>query len=88
MKKIIVLIIIIVIGFMNIPNYNELNNIIIIDKIIIKENDVILREKYLTKEDNIIKYEYRNYYYKSKSLDEICKDNKNFYIDKAKYIYK
>ena len=91
MKKtinIIIIIITIIIGYKNTPSYNELNNVKIIDKIIFNKNDITLREKYLTKKDNIVKYEYKYYHYKSKKLKEICKKKKNFYIEKAKYIYK
>lgn len=92
MKKII-MITIILIGYFFIPKYNELNNIILIDKITIKHIDnkynIILREKYLTKEENNLKYKYKYYYDTIENINNINKlYNKKFYLKKAKYIYK
>lgn len=92
MKKIII-ITIILIGYFFIPKYNELNNIILIDKITIKHIDnkynIVLREKYLTKEENNLKYKYKYYYDTIENINNINKlYNKKFYLKKAKYIYK
>lgn len=92
MKKIII-IAIIIIGYFFVPDYNELNNIILIDKITIKHKDnkynVILREKYLTKEESNLKYKYKYYYDTIENINNITKTyNKKFYLKKAKYIYK
>ena len=92
MKKII-MITIILIGYFFIPKYNELNNIILIDKITIKHIDnkynIVLREKYLTKEENNLKYKYKYYYDTIENINNINKlYNKKFYLKKAKYIYK
>ena len=92
MKKIII-IIIIIIGYFLIPDYEELNNIVLIDKIIIKRKsnkyNVVLREKYLTKEDNNLRYKYKYYYNTIENIKNINKIyNKKFYLKKAKYIYK
>lgn len=92
MKKIII-ITIILIGYFFIPKYNELNNIILIDKITIKhignKYNIILREKYLTKEENNLKYKYKYYYDTIENINNINKlYNKKFYLKKAKYIYK
>lgn len=92
MKKII-MITIVLIGYFFIPKYNELNNIILIDKITIKHIDnkynIVLREKYLTKEENNLKYKYKYYYDTIENINNINKlYNKKFYLKKAKYIYK
>lgn len=92
MKKIIILILITVIIKMYIPKYNELNNVIIIDKIIIncnKKNNITLREKYITKDGNDLKYKYKYYKIKTNDLNDInnlFKKNyhKNLYLKKAK----
>ena len=92
MKKIII-ITIILFWYFFIPKYNELNNIILIDKITIKhignKYNIILREKYLTKEENNLKYKYKYYYDTIENINNINKlYNKKFYLKKAKYIYK
>lgn len=65
--------------FIKIPKYKELNNIKIIDKVYIYCDYYKLREVLLDKDD----YNYEYKYYKEKKI------NKNeYYIDKAKIIYK
>ena len=65
--------------FIKIPKYKELNNIKIIDKVYIYCDYYKLREVLLDKDD----YNYEYKYYKEKKI------NKNeYYIDKAKMIYK
>ena len=79
-KTIILFILFIIISFfIKIPKYKELNNIKIIDKVYIYCDYYKLREVLLDKDD----YNYEYKYYKEKKI------NKNeYYIDKAKIIYK
>ena len=97
MKKLFLLIIIILIGKLLIPKYNELNNITIIDKITITCNknkyNIIMREKYITKDKNNLKYKYKYHKIKKEKLNNINniyinKNHKTFYLNKAKKINK
>ena len=81
MKKTIILFIIFIILsiFVKIPEYKELNNIKIIDRVYVYCDYYELREVLLDKED----YNYEYKYYKEKMIDK----NK-YYINRAKMIYK
>ena len=90
----IVLITSLIILFGNVPEYNELNNIIIIDKINIecdKNYNVKIREINLFKDDNGITYKYTYYNNKVDDLNDLKKSNfskyhKLFYYDKVRYL--
>lgn len=99
MKKILILFFIFIcIGFFaKIPEYNDLNNIIIIDKIVVKCNnnkyDLSFREVKPVKKDNGLFYKYNYYYETIDNIDRITELNQkkyhnNLYYDKAKYSYK
>ena len=95
MKKYLILLFIIIIVslFIRIPGYNDLNNIIVIDKINIKCIDgkyhISLREISPIKEDNGLSYKYKYHYEIINNLDDLNKLNQkkyhnNLYYDKAK----
>ena len=97
MKRLIIVIISIAISiiFVDIPKYEELNNLAIIDAIgIEKENDtvrLVLREIVPLKDDNGIKYDY--IYYKSnaqtvkEALIRIKKNTKKkVYLERCSYL--
>ena len=93
-KYLILLVIIIIIGlFIKIPIYNDLNNIIVIDKVNIKCIDgkyhITLREIKPIKEDNGLSYKYKYHNEIINNLNELQKLNQkkyhnNLYYDKAK----
>ena len=81
MKKTIILFIIFIIFFLfiKLPEYKELNNIKLIDRVTIYCDHYILRERLLDRDD----YNYEYKYYTEKKI------NKNiYYIDKSKFINK
>ena len=97
MKRLIIILIIIILSIIiiDIPKYEELNNLAIIDAIgIEKDNDtvkIILREIVPLKDDNGIKYDY--IYYKNSAntvknaLIKIKKNtNKKIYLDRCNYL--
>ena len=67
MKKVIIigLVLLIPAFFINIPEYKELNNLIIVKTIEVKctgkEYDVKLKEVLPEKEENSVEYKYKNY---------------------------
>ena len=71
--------------FIRIPNYLELNNLIIIDKINIdcKNKTINYSEVIPYKDNNTINYKYKEYTYKYNTIDEFFK-MKNIYYKKAK----
>ena len=83
MKNTIILFIILFLFslFAKIPRYRELNHLKIIDKIYVYCDYNKLREILPTRDDNGIEYEYK--YYKEKKINK-----GEYYIDKAKVIYK
>ena len=86
MKKIILIGIIIIIKII-IPPYQELNNIIIVDKIEINCNKIIkikIKEIIPIKKDNTIKYEYKYYQKEGNNIKEILKQIE---IEEKKKIY-
>lgn len=94
MKKIfLTLIIILEILIIKIPEYNELNNIAIIEEIsVIKQNNkyyITFKEIIPIKENNSLTYKYKEHKIKTndltKSLDEISKTTKKkLYLSKTK----
>ncbi len=86
MKRNILIIIICVILsiFLNIPEYRELNDLVIVDSIGLdcEKNTIYLKEIIPEKDDNGIEYKYK--YYKFNDIDKI-KSNK-FYLNNSKYI--
>lgn len=98
MKKIVLLLIffsILTILLLDIPKYNELNNISIIDKITINCSDnnynVTLREVTLHRKDNGITFRYSYYKNDIKNIYQLKnnyldKYHKVFYYDKVKVI--
>ncbi len=79
----------------NIPEYKELNNLVIVKEIEVKCNDkkynVKLKEIIPEKEDNGIKYKYKDYEETGTSLKEIKKElekntNKKFYYRRTNYL--
>lgn len=100
MKKNILLILLLVASIyihMIIPKYNELNNIIIIDKIKIyydnNDKKIILREIKPQRENNKISYKYKYYNIKTNNIKNLNKElknkyNKTFYYKHAKIVIK
>lgn len=97
MKKYTPLILLIIISiyiYTKTPKYNELNNIIIIDKITISCNNnqiIKLREIKPQKESNKISYKYKTYKINTNDINNLNiklknKYKKNFYYKKAKII--
>ena len=96
MKKIIILLLVFLfIGLLfNIPKYNELNNIVIIDKIKIdcsNDIDILLREVNPVKTDNGITYNYTYYKNNIKNINMFKssftnKYHKSFYYNKVKIL--
>lgn len=94
MKKIfLTLIIILELLIIKIPEYNELNNIAIIEEIsVIKQNNkyhITFKEVIPIKENNSLTYKYKEHKIKTndltKSLDEISKTTKKrLYLSKTK----
>ena len=85
-KTIIIIILLFIISlFIHIPNYIELNNLIIIDKINIdcKNKTINYSEVIPYKDNNTINYKYKEYTYKYNNIDEFFK-MKNIYYKKAK----
>ena len=96
MNKLLIMLLLIPLLFINIPPYIELNNLAIIEEIGIiqnKENYTLyLKEIIPIKEDNSIKYEYKYYEFTNKNikscLEEINKNTKKtIYLNKVKTIY-
>ena len=75
MRKYLLLLLFIPLFFIEIPKYNELNNLAIIDKINIKcidnEYIVTLREVIPLKDDNGIKYDYKYYKDTGNNINDI-----------------
>ena len=96
MNKLLILLLLIPLFFINIPPYIELNNIAIIEEIGIKQNKnnytLYLKEIIPIKEDNSIKYEYKYYESTSKNIKSCLKKinkstKKTIYLNKVKTIY-
>ena len=96
MNKLLIILLLIPLLFINIPPYIELNNIAIIEEIGIKQNKnnytLYLKEIIPIKEDNSIKYEYKYYESTSKNIKSCLKKinkstKKTIYINKVKTIY-
>ena len=96
MNKLLIILLLIPLLFINIPPYIELNNIAIIEEIGIKQNKnnytLYLKEIIPIKEDNSIKYEYKYYESTSKTIKSCLKKinkkkKKTIYINKVKIIY-
>ena len=92
-RLILILIIILELFIIKIPEYNELNNIAIIEEItIIKTNNkyhITFKEIIPIKENNSLTYKYKNHKIKTndltKSLEEISKTTKKkLYLSKTK----
>ena len=81
MKKTFILFIILFIFslFIKLPKYRELNNLKIIDKVYVYCDYNLLREVFINKDDMELEYKY----YKEKKINK-----GEYYIDKAKVIYK
>lgn len=97
MKKKLILLIIFLLPllFIKIPEYKELNNLIIIKTIEVKCTnsgyDVTLKEVLPQKEDTSIEYKYKKYEDSGNNLKEIKKTienntNKKFYYGKTSYL--
>lgn len=96
MNKLLIILLLIPLLFINIPPYIELNNIAIIEEIGIKQNKnnytLYLKEIIPIKEDNSIKYEYKYYESTSKNIKTCLKKinnktKKTIYLNKVKTIY-
>lgn len=96
MNKLLIILLLIPLFFINIPPYIELNNIAIIEEIGIKQNKnnytLYLKEIIPIKEDNSIKYEYKYYESTSKNIKTCLKKinnktKKTIYLNKVKTIY-
>ena len=96
MNKLLIILLLIPLLFINIPPYIELNNIAIIEEMGIKQNKnnytLYLKEIIPIKEDNSIKYEYKYYESTSKNIKTCLKKinnktKKTIYINKVKIIY-
>ena len=96
MNKLLIILLLIPLFFINIPPYIELNNIAIIEEIGIKQNKnnytLYLKEIIPIKEDNSIKYEYKYYESTSKNIKSCLKKinnktKKTIYLNKVKTIY-
>ena len=87
MKKtlFIIIILFIISMFINIPQYIELNDLIIIDKISYNCRNKIIkyREVIPYKDNNSINYKYKNYNYKYDNIYEFFNKN-NIYYKSAK----
>ena len=89
-KTIFIIILLFIISlFIHIPNYLELNDLIIIDKIDIDcENKTINYNEVIPyKDNNSIDYKYKEYSYKYKNINEFF-NIKNIYYKKAKIKWK
>ena len=96
MKKLIIIIIFITIGLLiKIPEYEELNNLAIINTIAINNKNnkttIILKEIVPKKNDNGIDYDYIYYKSTSSSIDKALvniksKTKKKIYLQKCKYL--
>lgn len=96
MNKLLIILLLIPLLFINIPPYIELNNLAIIEEIGIKKNKenytLYLKEIIPIKEDNSIKYEYKYYESTNKNIKTCLKDinkttKKTIYLNKVKTIY-
>ena len=96
MNKLLIILLLIPLLFINIPPYIELNNIAIIEEMGIKQNKnnytLYLKEIIPIKEDNSIKYEYKYYESTSKNIKSCLKKinkstKKTIYLNKVKTIY-
>lgn len=96
MNKLLIILLLIPLLFINIPPYIELNNIAIIEEMGIKQNKnnytLYLKEIIPIKEDNSIKYEYKYYESTSKNIKTCLKKinnktKKTIYLNKVKTIY-
>ena len=96
MNKLLIILLLIPLLFINIPPYIELNNIAIIEEIGIKQNKnnytLYLKEIIPIKEDNSIKYEYKYYESTSKNIKACLRKinkstKKTIYLNKVKTIY-
>ncbi len=96
MNKLLILLLLIPILFIDIPPYIELNNISIIETIGIEENKneytLYLKEIIPIKEDNSITYKYHYYESTNKTLKKCLQDiesnsNKKIYLNKVKKLY-
>lgn len=98
MKRILIILVFLsffTILIFDVPKYNELNNISVIDKITIKcrDNyyDINMREVTLLRKDNGITFRYDYYKNKIKNINKIKENNldkyhKVFYYDRIKSI--
>lgn len=93
MKKILIIILLIPTLFIKIPEYVELNNLIIIDTIIIQEENnhikIYLKEIIPTKNNQGITYKYKYYQEEGNDIKNIIRKikkntNKKIYLQKAK----
>lgn len=93
MKKILIIILLIPTLFIKIPEYVELNNLIIIDTIIIQEENnhikIYLKEIIPTKNNQGITYKYKYYQEEGNDIKNIISKikkntNKKIYLQKAK----
>lgn len=93
MKKILIIILLIPTLFIKIPEYVELNNLIIIDTIIIQEENnhikIYLKEIIPTKSNQGITYKYKYYQEEGNDIKNIISKikkntNKKIYLQKAK----
>lgn len=96
MKKALIILFFIIIGIIiKIPEYEELNNLAIINSIAINTNNnkvtIIIKEIIPKKNDNGIDYEYKYYKSNASSLEEAfakikTKTKKKIYLNKCKYL--
>lgn len=93
MKKLLIIILLIPTLFIKIPEYVELNNLIIIDTIIVKEDKnhikLYLKEIIPTKSNQGITYKYKYYHEEGSNIKNIIKKiklntNKKLYLKKTK----
>ena len=96
MNKLLIILLLIPLLFINIPPYIELNNLAIIEEIWIIQNKekytLYLKEIIPIKEDNSIKYEYKYYESTNKNIKSCLKEinkhtKKTIYLNKVKTIY-
>lgn len=60
--------------FIDIPDYVELNNLVIVDDVYCKDNNIYIKEIIPIKDDSGISYKYKKYKIKLNNKDNILKD--------------
>ena len=60
--------------FIDIPDYVELNNLVIVDEVYCKDNNIYIKEIIPIKDNNGISYKYKKYKIKLNDKENILKD--------------